>query len=202
MFPDANEIKEIERNVREYLQNGVLKKDQSAKDLVNIYMQNAERSFATASLLLNISDSEDLKKANKIEPDFETYIWVLVSSYYSMFYAANALLAKIGLKTTEVKAHKVTSDALVDYFILNNKLAKSMYESYQESMNMAMDLTKQDLETFILIAKNLASSLEQERKNRGKFQYNMKVEMKRSRAVTSLEHAREFLKEIRGLVRK
>jgi uncharacterized protein (UPF0332 family) len=202
MFPDVNEIKEIERNVREYLLKGILKKDPSAKDLVSIYMQNAERSYATASLLLDISDSKDLKKANKIEPDFETYIWVLVSSYYSMFYAANALLAKLGLKTTEVKAHKVTSDALVVYFILNNKLAKSMYESYQESMNMAMDLTKQDLETFILKAKNLASSLDQERKNRGKFQYNMKVEMKRSRAVTSLERAREFLKEIRVLVRK
>ncbi|MCX6816054.1 MAG: hypothetical protein NT120_04350 [Candidatus Aenigmarchaeota archaeon] len=202
MFLDANEIRKIEGNVKAYLQDGILKKDPSAKDLVGIYMQNAERSFATASLLLDISDSSELKKANKMEPDFETYIWVLVASYYSMFYAANALLAKSGLRTSEKIAHKATSDALVVYFILNNKLAKSMYESYQESMSIAMDLTKQDMETFMKKAESLASALEDERRKRGKFQYNMKLEMKRSKAVTSLERAREFIKEIRTLVRK
>jgi uncharacterized protein (UPF0332 family) len=202
MYLGEQEIKKIENNVKAYLAEGLLRKDPSAKELVNIYLQNAERSFATASLLLSVSDSPELKKANKIEPDFETYIWVLVTSYYAMFYAANALLAKIGLKTTEKIAHKVTSDALVVYFILNNKLAKSLYESYQESMSQAMDLTKQDMENFILKAEKLALSLEDERRKRGKFQYNMKTEMKRSRAVTSLERAREFLREIRILAKK
>ena len=202
MFLDPKEIRKIEDNVKAYLQEGILKKDPSAKDLVGIYLQNAERSFSTANLLLEISDSSELKKANKMEPDFETYIWVLVASYYSMFYAANALLAKSDIRTTEKIAHKATSDALVVYFILNNKLAKSMYESYQESMSMAMDLTKQDMETFMKKAENLVSTLEEERRKRGKFQYNMKLEMKRSKAVTSLERAREFISEIRVLVRK
>ncbi|MBI5061208.1 MAG: hypothetical protein HZB67_02745 [Candidatus Aenigmarchaeota archaeon] len=202
MYLDALEIKKIENNVKTYLAEGLLKKDTSAKELVGIYLQNAERSFATANLLLAISDSSELKKANKIEPEFETYIWVLITSYYAMFYAANALLAKIGLKTTEKIAHKVTSDAFVIYFILNNKLAKSLFESYQESMSHAMDLTKQDMETFITKAEKFASSLEDERRKRGKFQYNMKLEMKRSKAVTSLERAREFIREIRILVNK
>lgn len=111
-------------------------------------------------------------------------------------------MAKIGLKTTEKIAHRATSDALVVYFILNNKLAKSLYESYQESMGQAMDLTKQDMETFIIKAEKLASSLEDERRKRGKFQYNMKIEMKRSMAVTSLERAREFLREVRILAKR
>ena len=201
MYLNAQEVKKIEGNVNAYLAEGLLKKDPSAKELVDVYLQNAERSFATASLLLSVSDSPELKKTNKMEPEFETYVWVLVASYYSMFYAANALLAKIGLKTAEKMAHKVTSDALVVYFILNNKLAKSLYESYRESMSQAMDLTKQDMETFIIKAEKLASSLEDERRKRGKFQYNMKIEMKRSKAFTSMERAREFLSEIRILAK-
>ena len=202
MYLDAQEQKKIENNVKMYLVEGPLKKDPSAKELVDIYLRNAERSFATASLLLSVSDSLELKKANILEPEFETYVWVLVTSYYSMFYAANALLAKAGMRTTEKIAHKVTSDALVLYFILNDKLAKYLYESYQESMSQAMDLTKQDMETFITKAKKLASSLEDERRKRGKFQYDMKIEMKRSRAITSLERAREFLREVRILAKR
>ena len=80
MYLDAREIKKIEDNVKAYLAEGLLKKDPSAKELVDIYLQNAERSFATASLLLSVSDSVELKKANKMEPEFETYIWVLVTA--------------------------------------------------------------------------------------------------------------------------
>ncbi len=118
-----------------------------------------------------------------------------------MFYAANALFAKEGLKTTDKIAHKVTSDALVVYFILNNKLARSLYESYQESMSQVMDLTKQDFESFVQKAKKIAMLFEYERGKRGTFQYDMTTEMKRSKAVTSIERAREFLKEIIALVK-
>ena len=40
-------------------------------------------------------------------------LWVIVISYYAMFYAANAVLLHLGYRTGEKIAHKVTSDALI-----------------------------------------------------------------------------------------
>ena len=65
---------QIKGNMETYIREGLLKKDPSARELAGIYLQNAERSFATAQLLLSVSDSSELKKLNKIEPDFDSYI--------------------------------------------------------------------------------------------------------------------------------
>jgi len=66
-----------------------------------------------------------------VSRDFEGYLWVIVSSYYSMFYAATALLASQGIRATGQIVHKVTRDALIHFFVSNEKLAK-LLEQYEE----------------------------------------------------------------------
>ena len=71
--------------------------DKDAARFVDFFMTNAESSLRTASILQEISDDNSLKDTLKVGSDFESYLWVIVSSYYSMFYAATAILSKQGI---------------------------------------------------------------------------------------------------------
>jgi uncharacterized protein (UPF0332 family) len=61
-------------------------------------MEQAERPLRTASFIQELSTDDRVKQALKVERGFESYIWVIVISYYSMFYAALAMLARDGVK--------------------------------------------------------------------------------------------------------
>lgn len=87
-------IVEAATNVKQYTDEGLLRvKDDNAPKFVGFFMRNAEASLQTASILQAVSDEDSLKTVLKVSRDFESYLWVIVSSYYSMFYAATALLA-------------------------------------------------------------------------------------------------------------
>ena len=53
-----------------------------------------------------------------------------MSSYYSMFYIANAVLIKKGYKTGDKIAHKVTADALIT--IIRSKLKLSQWHGISQ----------------------------------------------------------------------
>src|SRR3989344_9602299 len=93
-------IKEAETNVRAYLNEGLIKKEPPNPDALRVLLRNAKESI----------DSADKLKSDKVSD-----LWVIVCSYYSMFYIANAVLRKLGYKVGEKIAHKVTADALIVY---------------------------------------------------------------------------------------
>ena len=74
-------IKEAEKNVRSYLSDGLIKKEKFRDIVFDTYMRNHRESLIVARKLFNESLSN---------------LWVVVISYYSMFYLANALLYKLG----------------------------------------------------------------------------------------------------------
>jgi len=91
---DKERLNEAKRNVKQYVDDGLLKlNDRDAPKFVGFFMTNAESSLRTASVLQQISDENALKETLKTGMDFESYLWVIVSSYYAMFYATTALLA-------------------------------------------------------------------------------------------------------------
>ena len=119
-------LEEAKRNVKTYIEDRLLKTgDKDAARFVGFFMANAESSLRTASILQEISDENSLKETLKVSSDFESYLWVIVSSYYSMFYAATAILAKQGVRATGQIVHKVTADALIHFFASNEKLAET-----------------------------------------------------------------------------
>jgi len=61
-------------------------------------MDQAERSLRTASLIFELSTDSAAKDRMRLERDFESHLWVIVTSYYSMFYVALALLASQGIR--------------------------------------------------------------------------------------------------------
>jgi uncharacterized protein (UPF0332 family) len=200
---DKERINEAKRNVKQYVDDGLLKLgDKDAPKFVDFFMANAESSLRTASILQEISDENALKETLKVGMDFESYLWVIVSSYYAMFYAATAILAKQGIRTTGQIVHKVTADVLIHFFGSNEKLAK-LLEQYEEAQAVGLELVgREDLmKRMQKKADELIIAYEGERKKRSKFQYDIGVQAKKGYAQTSLERAKDFVFEIRKLVK-
>lgn len=196
-------IEEAKRNVRRYVDDGLLKiNDKDAARFVDFFMANAESSLRTASILQQISDEDALKEKLKVGSDFESYLWVIISSYYAMFYAATAILAKQGIKASGQIVHKVTADALIHFFWSNAKLAK-LLEQYEETQTVGLELIGREelMKKMQKKADELIVSYESERKKRSKFQYNIGIQAKKGYAQTSLERARTFVFEINKLIK-
>jgi uncharacterized protein (UPF0332 family) len=177
-------IDEARRNVKIYVEDGLLKTgDKDAGRFVEFFIANAESSLRTASILQEISDENSLKETLKVKADFESYLWVIVSSYYSMFYAATAILAKQGIRATGQIVHKVTADALIHFFASNEKLAK-LLEQYEEAQIVGLELVGREelMKKMQKKADELIISYEGERKKRSKFQYDIGVQAKKGYA--------------------
>ncbi len=109
-------------------------------------------------------------------------LWVIVTSYYSMFYSANALLYKLNYKVGEKIAHKVTADALIVF--ARNKLKQSLIENYEDVRDEALATMKSN---------ELIEYLDFERKKRSFIQYDTPKEIKMSKVEISLKRAKEFM---------
>lgn len=189
------EIKIIESNINIYAKDGLFKRG-SYNHLTDFYVKTAKKTLQTADSLMQISENNELKKKLGLLDDFETYLWIITTSYYSMFYIVNALLSKNSMKLGDKIVHKVASDVFYFYFIKNKKIARELFEIYEEAKGQAMDLINYSEQ-----AEKLYQDLEYERDKRHKFQYDMTENIKRSYAQTSLKRAKEFINEIELLIR-
>jgi len=173
---NGDRIKQAKNNVRSYLDEGLLKKTESNKQIMNILIKNAMESLRVA---------EEIYQQNISE------LWVIVCSYYAMYYYANAVLLKIGYKVGDKIVHKVTSDAMIVY--VRGKLKESLLEEYEETKEEALNLAG-------VKADYLIESFEFERSKRGLIQYRTIEIEKQSKAKTSLQRAKEFTKEMEKLI--
>ncbi len=172
-------IKEAESNVKQYLAEGLLKKQEN-ETAKQMYVENSELSLETAKKLLSLESAT-----------YRPYLWVIVSSYYSMYYIANAVLLNIGYKVGDKISHKVTSDALIVF--ARDKLKKGLIEEYEDIKEAALELISSK-------ADSLLQFLDFEREKRSKFQYQMDEQIKKSKALTSLERAKQFVFEMKKLL--
>ena len=165
-------------------------------------MRNAESSLQTAALLYQISEEKMTKGLLKVSAGFESYLWVIVCSYYSMFYAATALLAGEGMKARGEIVHKVTADALIHFFMSNKKLAK-LIRDYDEAKDVAGELVGREelMKRIEKKAGELIVAYEAERKKRSQFQYDTGLMTKKGYANTSLDRAKGFVGEISKILK-
>ena len=175
---DDKRKKEAQSNFTRYLQEGLLKKgtNELAKSK---YVENADLSLKTAHELM--------------QSPLKPYLWVIVTSYYSMFYMANAILLNYGYKTQDKIAHKVTSDALI--FLVLGKLKKELLEDYEAIQKDALEIANAKAESVI-------ESYSLELDKRSRFQYNMLEQTKEAKAQTSLKRASEFVFELKKLLKE
>jgi len=169
-------VKEAESNVHSYLEEGLLRKVTIDKHVINILLRNAK---------------ESLRVADEVHKQNISGLWVIVCSYYAMYYYANAILLTLGYKVGEKIVHKVTSDALIVY--VRGKLKESLIEEYEETKEEALLLAG-------LKADALIESFEFEKQKRSMIQYKTLDVEKQSKAKTSLERVKEFAKEMEKLM--
>ena len=172
-------INEAELNVKQYLREGLLKKQEN-ETAKQMYLENCELSLLTAQKLLDMESG-----------GYKPHLWIIVSSYYSMYYIANAVLLDLGYKVGEKISHKVTSDALIVF--ARDKLKKGFIEEYE-------DIKEDALELISLKTDSILQSFDFEREKRSKFQYQMDEQVKKSKALTSLERAKQFVFEMKKLL--
>jgi uncharacterized protein (UPF0332 family) len=173
---DKKTIEGARTNVRRYLDQGLLAQERFQEIVSRTLIDNSRESLETADFLA---------KNNK------SRLWVIVCSYYSMFYIANAVLYKLGYKVGDQTPHKVTSDALIVY--VKDKLRGSLLENYQEIKEEALLLAQNK-------AEGLIENFDKEREKRGRIQYRTEEVEKTAKANTSLQRAKEFVKEMEKLL--
>lgn len=165
-------IQEAKNNIKNYLDEGLVKKQSFNKVVFDTYMKNYYESLLVAQKLFN---------------DKTSMLWVIVTSYYSMFYIANAYFVKKGFKVGHKIAHKVTADMLIVY--LKDSLMEQLIEQY--------DIIAQEA---LSISENLIDNFEFERVKRSRIQYETTQAIKESKAHTSFQRAKEFGAEIEKLL--
>ena len=167
-------IKEAENNVKRYLEEGLIRKEKFQEIVFRVLMSNTKESIDLANFIAENKKSD---------------LWIIVISYYSMYYIANAVLYKLGYKIGEKISHKVTADALIA--LVRKKLKDSFIESYEEMREEALAGIKAD---------DLLQSFDFERKRRSMIQYQTKEFEKHSKAEISLKRAKEFVFEMEKLL--
>ena len=190
---DEKRIKEIQKRVPRFLKEGIVVKGEAVR-FVPFFMKNARDSLDSARLLYEVSTSEDLKKQTGY-PDFNGFLWVINSSYYSMFYMARALLESEGIKIkTQMSIHAVVFDTVVQYFYCTGKLEKSFVQDFEDAKDDSADLLGREK------AKELIDDYFHEKRKRGMFTYELGVTAMQNKALTSLERAKRFNEEIRKML--
>ena len=108
-----------------------------------------------------------------------------------MYYYANASLLKFGYKVGDKIDHKETTDALIVYD--RGKLKESLIEDYEQTKEEALNLAG-------MKADSLVESFEFERNKRNRIQYQTIEIENQLKAKTSLQRAKEFVKEMDKLL--
>src|SRR3989344_4138386 len=168
---DKERIKEAQKNFTQYLQDRLIKKEKN-DTAKSMYIKNANLSLNLAEECMN----------SNLKP----YIWVVVISYYSMFYIANAILLELGYKTSDKIVHKVTNEALI--VLVKEKIKKGLLEEYENAKGEALEIAS-------IKSDEIIGFYELELGKRSRFQYEMTESIQEGKAKTSLKRAKEFVLE-------
>ena len=122
---------------------------------------------------------DDLKKILALTSEFETYDWVIVVSYYSMYVSALAALARLGFKS---RSHAVTITVMEQYYVHQQKSLDARHI--------------QQLAKAQVLSEELVNKLVQSKTRREAAQYDATPAISRENAVSALEDAEEFITRI------
>ena len=195
---DNNNLDAIKRNIENLIKEEKIAVDKKDKGrFTNFFLENSRKSFDSAKLLTEISSKQELQEKLGY-PNFDGYLWVINSSYYSMFYMTRALLDSAGIKIKTDNSiqsiHQLIFQALVYFFYLNKRLEKKLIEDYQQASEESGEILGKEK------AKKLIEEYKSEKEKRGIFTYELGQIAMQNKAKTSLERARFFNQEIKKML--
>lgn len=192
---EDRKIEEAKKNAVKNINSGVIVKTKES-GYVNFFIKNAKDSLDSAKVLFDVSVNDKTKNTLGI-PSFNGFLWVINSSYYSMFYMARALLESIGVKIkTDESLHFLVFNALVYYFYSTGKLEKHFIEDFENAQEESSEILGKEK------AKEMISDYSSEKEKRAKFTYEIGEIAMKNKAETSLNRAKKFNEEVRKILGK
>ncbi|MEW5896895.1 MAG: hypothetical protein AB1668_04340 [Nanoarchaeota archaeon] len=185
---DEKNKEESSSLVKQLIGEGKIGKPEEGRE--GFFLNKSIESFNLAKRILEISEDES-------DP-LTSYMWVIGTAYYSMFFVATALLAHFNHRIKEEKGiHKLTYHALVYYFLIDdNKLQKHFIEEYKDACRETEEL----LQMSELKAVSMVKAFDFEAEKRKRFTYEMGEVAELNKARTSVKRASEFLTEARKII--
>lgn len=146
----------------------------------------ATNDLSLAEGLLKISTKPEIKDRLGYPEETTFFDWVIVSSYYSIFHATQALL---GLKKVKIdgRMHFATMISFAKHYIINNELEAELFSIYEDAEHKA---------------KELLDIYEEEKRKRGIFQYHRLSKDNLGPAQDSLDNGKKFLDEVKEVLIK
>ena len=150
-----------------------------------LYMHRAENEIKLAEIIFIISEHPAIQKETFKINEPETYFsGVIAHSYYSIFYAAKAYLAKKGIAIVAPEEHKKAFEAF-RVFVESGELDVELLKIYRQALIRADDLL---------------GIFKEEKKKRGEFTYRIMPQANKAPAKESLNHAKTFFKNVNAVV--
>jgi len=197
--------KDIERASTMFKQWDLEKRWKQPEDVfINHLKEKVADSLDVAKLLLDVMKNQEiiLKLLNKEK--FNPTLWIMNSSYYSIFFDAQLLLAYDGKKLPEniEDTHKTVFLALLYYFIIKgsdlegkkNVKWEDLKESKLSKALLMFAEAQQETEELFQgqRAKNSLEDFSAELEKRRRFTYRINEHAKESMALTSYQRAISF----------
>jgi uncharacterized protein (UPF0332 family) len=168
-------IEIAEQNFRQDLRDEHIKKQKSDTNLIQAFLDSSNESLNVAEYLFK----EEISS-----------MWVIVSSYYSMYYMSNAVLNKLGFKVGGKMSHRVTADALI--VLVRNNLKDNLLQDFDEAKDEYAELDN--------LTDEIIELYDLEHKKRLNSQYVMGYDAQISKSKTSLDRAKQFNLELEKLL--
>lgn len=148
------------------------------------YLDRAENELVLANANFSLSTTSEIKIKMGIDSNKTFFNNVISESYYSIFYSAKAFLLSLGINTEAPEEHRKTYEEFKK-IIYSKKLNNQLAEIYEEETNKAETLLKIFFD---------------EKKNRGRFTYNVNANANKPFAENSIKNAKIFCSTIKHLI--
>jgi len=148
---------------------------------VRLHTERAGNEFRLAKAVFSLSRNPGIKKQLGANEDDTFYSAAISHAYYSIFYAAKALLLSKGVRTKPPEIHKKTYDMFKEVFVDTGILDVELLRIY---------------DTMLVRADELLSLFKEEKWKRGHFTYQTVSQANVPYAEESLKNARKFVENV------
>ncbi len=153
----------------------------------NLHLKRAFTEIQEAEVLFRISGDAGKKREFQLEENTTFYSGVIGHAYYSIFYAAKAILLTKGITTTMPNIHKKTYESFKKAFVDTGILDITLLNAYRK---------------MIIRADELLQIFKDEKWKRGHFTYETMPQANIMPAKESVDHALKFTKHIAEILEK
>lgn len=169
---------------------------------INHLQEKINDCLDVAKVLIELMKQKEILARLINKEQFNPTLWIINSSYYSIFFNAQLLLAYDGRKLPEntEDTHKTIFLALLYYFIIKGsgiegkKTIKweDLHSSRLSTALMMFQEAQEEAEELLQKAKSTVEDFNAELEKRRRFTYQMNVHAKESMALTSYNRAISF----------